>query len=591
MIGFWLLDELECLEGDKLSGFFMCQPDAEPLLEAVRSVPEAEHGAILDARKLSFLIGRGVSDPHILFRNAAFRLQGTDGIRGIFSDEDASGLESVRRFIAERKLTPGLAELYVRSFISLLDESETGYDTTVLLGEDGRDMYLGGTLKKAVIKGIREAGWSVLDMGTLPTPVLVYESVRYALPAVMLTASHNPAEYNGIKLFTGGSKLYPEGRIGEYALTARVFSEAIAGNRAGICGHVSAIAPARPVCDFLDSVLDKDHLCSILSGRRIYLDAANGAYSASATSYLSALGAEVIPCACSPGKGMINAGCGVGNIENLPPFPELEMEMPSVLWSMAEDKGDGKEPFGIVLDGDGDRAFLIRKENGRLHILDGDFLASSICRLLSDNGRSGLFVCTVESDPALIESIRSLGWETEMVCVGDRWLPETRRRLGCGDKAFIGAERSGHVIVPAPAGEHEVLSGNGLLTALLALEKIALTEPGWRPFEPGTIKRAVWRNIPMEGFFRSSDSWNRIREAILRECPFVCSEREMPQEPDMMFFTLSTGSGTGNMFMRRSGTEPKITLTAAVPEAEGKDAEAFLDKVEGVIGEILRWCD
>ena len=92
----------------------------------------------------------------------------------------------------------------------------------------------------------------------------------------------------------------------------------------------------------------------------------------------------------------------------------------------------------------------------------------------------------------------------------------------------------------------------------------------------------------MEGFFRSSDSWNRIRDVILRECPFACSEHEMPQEMDMMFFTLSTGSGTGNMFMRRSGTEPKITLTAAVPEAEGKDAEAFLDKVEGVIGEILR---
>ena len=588
MTGFWLLDELECLGTDKLPDHPMCQPEAESLLEAVRSVPEAEHGAVLDAQKLSYLIGRGVSDPHILFRNAAFRLQGTDGIRGIFSDEDTSGLEAVRRFIAERKLTPGLAEIYVRSVVNLLDEAGTGYDTTVLLGEDGRDMYLGGTLKKVVMKGIREAGWSVLDMGTLPTPVLVYESVRYALPAVMLTASHNPAEYNGIKLFAGGSKLYPEGRIGEYALTARIFSEAAAGHKVGMEGHAAAIDAARPLCDFLDSVLDKDLLRSILTGRRIYLDAANGAYSASAASYLSALGAEVIPCACSPGKGMINAGCGVGNIENLPPFPDLQMEMPAVLWEMAEDNGDGKEPFGIVLDGDGDRAFLVRKENGRLHILDGDFLASSICRLLSDNGRSGLFVCTVESDPALLESIRSMGWDTEMVCVGDRWLPEARRRLGGKERAFIGAERSGHAIIPAPAGEHEVLSGNGLLTALLALEKIALTEPGWRPFEPGTIKRAVWRNVPMEGFFRSSDSWNRTKEAILNECPFACSEREMPQEMDMMFFTLSTGNGTGNMFMRRSGTEPKITLTAAVPEADGDEAEAFLGRIEGVIGEILR---
>ena len=92
----------------------------------------------------------------------------------------------------------------------------------------------------------------------------------------------------------------------------------------------------------------------------------------------------------------------------------------------------------------------------------------------------------------------------------------------------------------------------------------------------------------MEGFFRSSDSWNRIRDVILRECPFACSEHEMPQEMDMMFFTLFTGSGTGNMFMRHSGTEPKITLTAAVPETDGTEAEAFLGRIEGVIGEILR---
>ncbi|AEC02691.1 Phosphoglucosamine mutase [Parasphaerochaeta coccoides DSM 17374] len=603
MIEYWILDTLEHLDPSKVCQNLPDSSEANAGDNLSVLFSKTGHDAIMDVSRLRSFLSRPMKyDAGLLFSSCAYKFQGTDGVRGLISHEQVSSRKAIQRYIQNRIISPEFLRLYAFSLGGIMDMSSMASINEIMFAEDGRDYYGGGYLKKAVMTGLREAGFNVIDIGIVPTPVLVYESVKQGCPAVMLTASHNPAEYNGLKVFIDGRKLYPDGASGEYALTHKIFHAAFSlGKKRHPVGTVREQDVRGSAHEILDAMLNRKTLVYFFSGRRVFLDTANGAYSTFAQEYLRDLGADVILSACEPGKNRINLDCGVGAIEDLGTelghSGEGWTDVLKALHSYVP-KTREKQPLAIVLDGDGDRVFLVQKdENGALRLLDGDMLAFLIVQghkgeYKNKESKKRLLVCTVESDYAFSFAISSKNdWIVDVVCVGDRWLVDSFARHGAAQSSFVGCERTGHVIVPVPVGSSLLLTGNGMLTVLLAIQTMATGNVTF--FSSGSIIRNVWRNIPLEDFARDTESWERALDVLTKCNPFSCKEILKEQEPDMMFFELSSppkNNPIGIMFMRKSGTEPKITLTISLLQEYEKMARIFIqgtyDRLTSILSNI-----
>ena len=336
------------------------------------------------------------------------RYFGTDGVRGIVGEA----------------LTPELVERLGRAAALWSGRGR------VFIGRDTRES--GPMLEDAFAAGVASVGGNAVLGGVLPTPAVALLSLDLG---IVVSASHNPPEYNGIKFFDGaGQKLTDAAEEEIEAL----LDEPPRGER----GAIDRIGVAAD--SYTEHVLDR--FGSPLGGLTVAVDCANGAYSGIAPSALERLGAEVLPLADKPDGTNINVGCGA---------TDLRLLQEQVVEAGAD--------LGVAFDGDGDRMLAVDGDGG---IVDGD----QILAILALHLQVDTVVVTVMTNLGFHRLMADSGIRVVTTDVGDRYVLEALRREG----AILGGEQSGHLIC---LDGH--VTGDGLAAALLlcrALEGRTLAE-------------------------------------------------------------------------------------------------------------------
>jgi len=356
------------------------------------------------------------------------RLFGTDGVRGVANTEPMSSETALR-------LGRAVAHVFRRS----------PRRHKILIGKDTR--VSGYMLETAMASGICSMGVDVLLVGPMPTPGIAFltRSLR-ADAGVVISASHNPFQDNGIKFFAqDGFKLPDEV---EAEIEELVFAETIDHLRptAGEIGKAFRIDDANGRYNVFVKNCFPRHLT--LDGMNIVVDAANGAGYRVAPEVLEELGARVTTLGCEPDGENINRACGATH--------------PEALQAKVREVG---AHVGVALDGDADRCLLV-DENGAL--VDGDQVLGIAARELQRAGglANDTVVATVMSNLGLEVALREMGIGLKRTPVGDRYVVEEMVRGGFN----LGGEQSGHVLFL----DHNT-TGDGLITALAILAIVAET--------------------------------------------------------------------------------------------------------------------
>ncbi len=435
------------------------------------------------------------------------KLFGTDGIRGVVN----AGLD------ADLAYKVGLATAQV-----LAKNKTAGERPLVTIGKDTR--ISGDLLKGSLIAGLCTAGADVMDLGTLPTPGVAWVTVDSGADAgIVISASHNPFEHNGIKIFNGqGFKLSDdlEEKIEDIVLFGH---NNVPMKTGGEIGKVSYVAPkaSEDYIDHLESSVD-----STLGGLRILVDCANGAASATAARLFdrfSKLRVDVIN--ADPDGVNINTKCGSTHIDALAAMVKA-----------------GGYDMGIAFDGDADRCLAVDEEG---ELIDGDQIMAACGLALKRQGKlSGdTIVATVMSNLGLHVWAKENGLKVECTDVGDRHVLERMVEKGFA----IGGEQSGHMIFL----EHAT-TGDGQLTALQMLA--LLKESGMKASRLfGACPRypQVLINVPVAD--------NDAKKAILASDKLWDAVRA--QEEQL--------ADRGRVLVRASGTE---ALMRVMVEAESQAA-------------------
>ncbi len=439
-------------------------------------------------------------------------LFGTDGIRG------AAGVFP---------MTVEVADALGRAVVAALSKDTSG---VVIIGRDTR--ISSPVFEQAVAQGVTAAGGEVWRAGVLPTPALAYVVERHAAAAgIMISASHNPAADNGLKVLRAGGRKCTDA---EEARLEKALREAFRPS----AGSALSAAPRDPAGIVRDDLRrDYEHYirdCFAreldLKGRRIVVDAAHGAAWQTTPSALRALGAEVVSFYDHPDGNNINDGCGST-------FPQAIEAL------VREHRGD----VGIAHDGDADRVILC-DETGRA--LDGDEVLAILALDALERGTLAhqTLVATVMSNLGLEEALGARGASVVRVPVGDRFVAEAMEQGGF----TLGGEQSGHIIV-RPFQQ----TGDGLVAALSVL--CAMQRAG----KPLSELRQCLHLYPQRLFNlpvkekRPLEGWAQVQSAL--------AEAEAALQ------------GRGRLLLRYSGTEPKIRLL--VEAREGETIEAVAEKI------------
>ena len=441
-------------------------------------------------------------------------LFGTDGIRGVAGD----------------RLSPELAMQVGRAAAVVLAERHGEHPLFIV----ARDTRLSGPmLEAALVAGITSAGGRAEMAGILPTPGLAALVLKRGADAgVVISASHNPFDDNGIKFFSHeGLKLSDEE---EAEIETRVAS-----------GHLpvrsgTGIGGAETIEGALESyVWDVVRRIPLdLSGLRVLIDCANGAMYRAAPLGLSESGADVEVLCAEPDGRNINAGCGSTHIDGL----------------RAAVRRGGFD-LGLAYDGDGDRVLAV---DSRGELVDGDFIIAILATHLKNSGRlrSDTVVTTVMTNLGFRRAMESEGIEVVTTAVGDRYVITEMLR---GD-FVLGGEQSGHVI------NREVsTTGDGLATSLLLLQ--ALSEMDVPLHEAAKIMERLPQklvNVPVRDRSLLEDA-TAVWEAVARE-----SDR--------------LGDG-GRILVRPSGTEPLVRIMVEAPTMD--DCDAVCKRLAGVVAKDL----
>ncbi len=426
------------------------------------------------------------------------RLFGTDGARGI----------------ANTELTCELAMSIGRAAAMVL--MENARRPMVVIGKDTRassDM-----LEAALTAGLCSVGADVLPLGVLPTPAVAYLAGKYKADAgIMISASHNPCEYNGIKIFDGNGYKLPDTLEEEIESIVLDGAKEPSAPTGGQVGHI--LPPRSAVDDYVNHLLETVDVD--LRGMKLAVDCANGSASATARKLFSALGADCVFINDQPDGENINENCG-----------STHMEIISELVKKMRYNG------GVAFDGDADRCLAV-DEKGNL--LDGDQIIAALAYHLKEQGR-------LPGDTAVVTVMTNLGFfrfceekNIHTVCtnVGDRYVLEEMRRAGYE----LGGEQSGHIIL-----SHYATTGDGQLSAiqLLAMAR----QQGWKLSRVGSLMERypqvmvnVRANADQKKHFQNSKSLQTAVKAA------------------------DKGLGkNGRVLVRVSGTEPLIRVMV-----EGKD--------------------
>ena len=429
------------------------------------------------------------------------RLFGTDGVRGVANSE----------------LTPELAFKLGKAGAHVLSKKKG--KPVVLIGKDTR--ISGDKLEDALSAGILAVGGNVIKVGVLPTPAVAYLVKYYqADVGVVISASHNPFEYNGIKFFNSeGFKLDDEieDEIEDLILRDIDVNSHITGDKLGKCLEADDDALGIYV-RYLAGTIDRR-----LDGLKLVLDCANGASYKAAELVYQSLGAEVSVIGNQPDGLNINDGCGSTHPERL----QQEVIRKGAF-------------MGLAYDGDADRLIAI-DEKGR--IIDGDKVICICAKMLKNAGElvDDKVTATVMSNLGFHKYIESMGCSVDVTSVGDRYVLESMINTGC----VIGGEQSGHIIFL-----NHSTTGDGILSSLQLVR--AVLESGKKPSElsdeitiyPQVLKNAKVKNENKTKYEKDPE----IRAAIQKV------EAEM--------------EGRGRVLIRPSGTEPLVRVML-----EGEDVD------------------
>lgn len=439
------------------------------------------------------------------------KLFGTDGIRGTANTE------------------PVTAETALRLALAAGAHFTRGeHRHRVLIGKDTR--LSGYMLEPALTAGFIAMGMDVTLVGPLPTPAiaLLTRSMRADL-GVIISASHNPFEDNGIKLF--GPDGYKLSDAAEAEIERRMTQPANLA-KPGELGRARRLDDAQG--RYIEVVKRTFPKGMRLDGLKVVVDCAHGAAYKVAPIVLWELGAEVVPIGVRPDGVNINRGCGAVS--------------PGAMQQAVREAG---ADFGIALDGDADRV-IAADERGEL--LDGDQLMALVARSWrdADRLRGRAVVATVMSNLGLERYLDSLSIGLIRTQVGDRYVVERMRQSECN----VGGEQSGHIIL-----SDYTTTGDGLIAALQALAVIVQSgrpaSEAARPFRPLPQLLKNVRTAPGSAALDAPAVKSAIRD---------CEAKLGP---------------SGRLLIRRSGTEPVIRIMA-----EGEDA-ALIGRVVEEIAEAL----
>jgi len=529
------------------------------------------------------------------FLMARVNFFGTDGVRGKVTARINEN--PIVDFLNDNAFTAQLVKLISYSFAKMLLDNnivnsfESGSTGTVVIGNDGRDAANNWVLNNSVSEGFLKAGLNVLDIGVAPTAAVPWMNLKTGNRAgACLTASHNPSNQNGIKFFIDGKKLLPEGVLGDYALSAYIYNycfmeECQEGDPPGEKSYYSAGD------DIVKWMIDNLG-CGIkeaLNGDMLIFDSANGASDTSGKKALDYLNADYISVNEKCTGDNINRGAGVAEIEGIDYFrgKDYSKHIPTVKKIFDEGrKSKEGSVYGIALDGDGDRGFLLyyiknniyeQSSDGddAVYVLNGDkcgyILAQYLIKSQNLNASEYWFLCTIESDIMTAAAAGSLGLNTKIVSVGDKWIGNFNEKL------LVGLEISGHLIFPIEVYNlHEkkqtLLSGVGLLTGLktiMAIKYSGLSEEKIiKPFEPGFSKTYYTFFVDKNRFYRGSAIWNTDKRIAQEEINKAIAFLSLPEasvinyedkeDINVLYINIMEGGKIlGVLFMRNSGTEDK----------------------------------
>ncbi len=444
------------------------------------------------------------------------RLFGTDGVRGI----------------ANKELTPELAFNLGKAGAHVLSKKKER--PVILIGKDTR--ISGDMLEDALSAGILAVGGNVIKVGVLPTPAIAYLVKHYKADAgVVISASHNPFEYNGIKFFNGkGFKLDDaiEEEIEDIIIRNIDVNSHITGDRLGRCLEGAEDAQTL-YADFLKSCMDVD-----IKGMKLVLDCANGASYAVAERVYRELGADITVIGNTPDGVNINDGCGSTH-------PEKLQNM--VIATGAD--------LGLAFDGDADRLIAV-DEKGR--VIDGDKTICICARMLKETGKlaGNRVTATVMSNLGFHKYLEELGCTIDITQVGDRYVLERMLKTG----GVIGGEQSGHIIFLS-----HTTTGDGILSSLQLLKAVKMF--GKKASELSdeiTIFPQVLRNAKVK---------NENKRKFEEDPEILADIARLEQLLD----------GEGRILIRPSGTEPLVRVML-----EGSDIESITKFAEELADSLTR---
>jgi phosphoglucosamine mutase len=436
------------------------------------------------------------------------RIFGTDGIRGV----------------ANVDLTPTLAYDLGRAVGHLLEANGRG----VVIGQDTRRS--GDMLVAAVTAGLTSVGADAIQLGVVTTPCLAYAATHGDYAAgIMVSASHNPADDNGLKVMSGGRKIDDEV---EEELERLLFqAESLHGMTNGQIGRVRH--ETEPVAAYRASLVAQGG--DAVRGMRIAIDCANGSASVMAPDLLRELGAEVTVLSASPDGTNINLDSGSTQPQ-----------------ALAEAVRAGGLEIGMAFDGDADRLIAVDERGA---IVDGDGVMGicALARLAEGTLRNGILVTTVMSNGGLDRAIRAAGGRVVRTPVGDRHVFEAMERAD----ASLGGEQSGHVIFRDLSN-----AGDGILTGIQLAR--TLRDRGSTLAE-GAAQIQMLPQVMINSAVRHRDQWE-----VDPEFAVAVAEAE------------ARLGVRGRILVRPSGTEPKIRIMV-----EGEDADE-INQIARELSELAR---
>ncbi len=443
------------------------------------------------------------------------RMFGTDGVRGVANEE----------------LTPLLAMQLGQAGAYVLSK-ETNHKPTIMVGCDTR--ISGDMLANALMAGACSVGANAVYVGVLPTPAVAYLAKKYKVDAgVVISASHNPVEFNGIKFFDGEGYKLPDALEDEIEALIRNNMKGVNFPTGSGVGKIKYRTDARE--EYINHSIRSVNVD--LSGLKIVVDCAEGASYYTSVEALKELGANVVAIHNNPDGTNINANCGSTHMEEL---------CARVVYEKAN--------LGLAFDGDADRMLAV-DENGKL--VDGDQVMSIIGNYMKERGslKQNTIVVTVMSNLGMTLMAKENGINLETTKVGDRYVLEHMKEHDYN----LGGEQSGHIIFL-----DRNTTGDGLLSALLLLQVVVDT--GKKLSELASIMEVLPQALV------NAKVPNHKKEHYM-EYPEIAAAIE---ELNKKF------AGEGRVLIRPSGTEPMVRVMI-----EGKD-QKMIDEEARKLADLIQ---